>query len=79
MLVGPIRGQGKESAVVDEVAVSESEFAEGPSLGKQGCHRVVSDHAALMQVNLEDVGAMFGKGENRLVRQLSAVVQFKLH
>ena len=69
MLVGPARRQGEEGAVVDEIAVGEAQLAERLSLGKKRSDRLVPDLSALVQVNFEDIRAVFGKGENGLVGQ----------
>lgn len=71
-----VRRQRQEGAVVYEFAVGESQFTERATLGKKSGYRIVLDKPALMKIDLEDVGAMLGKGKDGLVGQLMTVVQF---
>jgi hypothetical protein len=41
-------------------------------------NRLIAYKSTLVKVDLEDIGAMFGKGKDRIVVQLVTVVQFEL-
>ena len=43
MLIGLVRRQGEKGAIVNELAVGESKFAERLALGEQICNRLVAD------------------------------------
>ncbi len=70
-------GQGQEGVIVNELTVGEAQFAEGLSLGQEVGDRRVADEAALVEVDLEDVGAVLGEGQDGLVVELDAIVQLE--
>jgi hypothetical protein len=45
---------------------------------EKGGYRVVSNLAALMEVDFKDIGAVLGKGNNGIIFELLAVIKFQL-
>lgn len=78
VLVCLVRGQREESRVVDQFAACQSEFAQSAALGDERGDGLVLNLVALVQVNLENVGAVLGECQDRIVLQLSTVVQLEL-
>lgn len=72
------RRKGQECAVVDELAVCQSEFSQRLAFNQERCDRSVADQLALLQVYLKNVWAIVGKSKDSLVRNLAAFVQFEL-
>lgn len=71
-------GKREECAVVHELTHCQPELSKGVPLCEEIGNRGVANQLALMQINLEDVGAVLGEGKDGLVRHLAAVVQFEL-
>lgn len=71
------RGKREEGAVIHELTHCQPEFSKGISLCEEIGNRSVANQLALVQVNLEDVGAVLGEGKDGLVGHLAAVVQFE--
>lgn len=67
VFVGTARREGEKGSVVDELAVGQSELSQGLPLGEQVRHRLIADQTTLVKVNLEDVGAVFGKRQDGFV------------
>lgn len=78
MLILPVGREREECRVVDQFAADEAKLAKRLSLCEDGRHWFVADLAALVEINLEDVGAMLGERENSLVGELGALVQLEL-
>lgn len=71
-------GKRQECAVVNELTHCEPELSERGPLCEEIGDGGIANQLALMQVNLEDVGAMLGEGKDGFVRHLAAVVQLEL-
>lgn len=67
MLVGSVWWERQEGGILNELATGKPEFAERLSLGQQSCDRFVADEAALVEIDLENVGTVLGKRDNSLV------------
>lgn len=78
MLEFPPRGQREERIIVDEIAARESKLPQALSFRKEGVHWAVCDQVALLQVDLEDPGAVVGEGENGGIVELCQLVEFQL-
>jgi hypothetical protein len=74
----PARWQSQESMVINQVAVSKAKLPKGLALGKEGVDGLIADVATRVQIDLEDVRAVIGEGQNGVIIQLIAVIQFKL-
>jgi hypothetical protein len=78
VLVDPVGGERQEGRVVDKIAVGEAQLAERLALGEQSRDGLVANVPARVEIDLEDVGALLGKGQDRPVVQLVTVVKFQL-
>ena len=78
MIVRPAVWQRKKGRVVYQFAVSKAKLTERIAFGEEGGNWFVADEAALLEIDLEYVGAIFGESENRAVLELNAVIQFEL-
>ena len=72
------RRQGQEGGVLDELAAGESQLAQGLAPGQQVGNRLVTNQPALVQVDLEYVWAVLGKGHDGVVGELGAVIELQL-
>lgn len=72
------RGQGEEGTVVHELTHCQAELSERVAFCEEIGYGSIANQLALVQVNLEDVGAVLSEGKHGLVRHLAAVVQFEL-
>lgn len=76
LLKSPRRRKRKEGGIVDQIATSQPDLPERSAFGEECGHCFVADEAALLKVDLEDVGAVFGKRKNGIVLDLIAIVEF---
>lgn len=67
VVVGPVSRKREKGRVVDQLAADKSKLAEGPRLGEDGRNGLIADEPAFLKVNLENIGAVFGKGKDGLV------------
>lgn len=70
--------EAQESVVVDEFAASKAQLTQAVALGEQCGNRSVANLVALVQIDLENVGAVIGEGKNGVIAKLGAFVQFQL-
>lgn len=78
LLKRPRGRERKEGGIVDQVAASQADLPERPAFGEERGNCFVANEPALLEVDLEDVGAVFGEGKNGVVLDLRAIVEFKL-
>ena len=78
MVVGLEGRKRKEGGVVNQIATSQAELAKRVAFGEECRDRFVADKPALLQVDLEDIRAIFGKRDDSLVLKLGAIVEFEL-
>ena len=67
MFVGLAGGQVEEGSVINQIAAGQAKFAKGLALGQEGSDGLISDVAAGMEVDFENVGAVVGKGQDGTV------------
>lgn len=72
------RSEVDESGVGKELASSETKFAKGLAVFDHGGYWCVSNKFAILEVELKDVRAVHGKSHDRLVSDLTAVVELEL-
>jgi hypothetical protein len=78
MVIRPVGWQRKERRVVYQFAVRQAKLTERIAFGEEGGNRFVADETALLEVDLEYVGAIFGESENGAVLELDTVIQLEL-
>lgn len=78
VLKDPFGWQGKECGIINKLAVSETKFAQRLALSQEFRDGLVGDESALVEVNFQDIRAVPSKGEDGIVSELHAVVQFDL-
>lgn len=78
MFIDSVLRQAQKSAIVNQLTVCKPQLSQTVPFRQQGGNRGVSDLQALMEVDLKDIGALLREGENSIITELNALVEFKL-
>jgi hypothetical protein len=79
MIIRPIGRERKKSGVIDQVATTKAKLTERVAFGEERSNWLVADVPALLEIDFQDVGAIFSKGKNRLVLNLRALIELELY
>lgn len=70
--------EGQECTIVNELAVSQSEFSQRLALDQERRDWSIADQFALLQIDFQYIGTIVSESKNGLVGNLGAFVQFEL-
>lgn len=73
-----VRRNAQESIIINELAVRETKFAQAVALDHERCDGSVPNLGALVQIDLQDVRAMFSECVYGIVADLHTLVEFEL-